>query len=71
MPEDPMKNVEIEIVDGDKLWIRVDLSKEFGLSKRGKSTIIATSSGPKSIPGKEEYALFLTVYREGGPDVQT
>ena len=66
-----MKNVEIEIVDGDKLWIRIGLSKEFGLSKRGKSIIVATSSGPKSIPGKEEFALFLTVYKEGVPDVKT
>ena len=39
-----MRNVEIK-ADGNKLTITVDLSKDFGLSKSGKSRIIATTEG--------------------------
>ena len=39
-----MKNVEIETKDG-KMIITVDLSKEFGLSKSGKTIIIASTEG--------------------------
>jgi hypothetical protein len=39
-----MKNMDIKIT-GTKLTITVDLSKDQGLSKSLKSTIIATSEG--------------------------
>jgi hypothetical protein len=39
-----MKNVEVE-VKGTKLVITADLSKDFGPSSSGKTTIIATSAG--------------------------
>ncbi len=48
-----MKNVELK-VDGTTLTISVDLSKEFGPSSSGKTTIIATTEGNVSIPGREE-----------------
>ncbi len=59
-----MKNVEIEIVDGDKLWIRIDLAKTVGRSKSGKSTIIASTGGSKTIPGTEDTAIMLTIWQE-------
>ncbi len=57
-----MKNVEIE-VKGDRLVITVDLKKEFGRSKSGKSVIIASSDGNVSIPERPEIKLGLNVYK--------
>ena len=56
-----MKNVEMT-VDGDKLTITVDLSKRFGKSSSGKSTIVASTEGNQSIPGKEEIKIGLNIY---------
>jgi hypothetical protein len=57
-----MKNVELSL-DGNALTILVDLSKEFGPSKSGKTTIIASSAGNKTIPGREE-KIGLNVYKQ-------
>lgn len=56
-----MKNVEIKI-EGNQAIIKIDLSKEFGLSKSGKSQVIATSEGNVSI-GFEDVKMGLNVYR--------
>jgi hypothetical protein len=56
-----MKNIEIKI-EGDQAIIKIDLSKEFGLSKSGKSQVIATSEGNVSI-GFEDVKMGLNVYR--------
>jgi hypothetical protein len=56
-----MKNIEMS-VDGDILTIKVDISKTFGRSSSGKSTIIASSEGNVSIPGKDEIKIGLNVY---------
>lgn len=56
-----MKNIEMN-VDGDILTIKVDLSKTFGKSGSGKSTIIASTEGNISVPGKEEIKIGLNVY---------
>ena len=56
-----MKNIEMSIND-DVLTIKVDLSKTFGKSSSGKSTIIASTEGNVSIPGKEEVKIGLNVY---------
>jgi hypothetical protein len=50
------KNVSVE-VKGNDLIIKVDLSKNFGLSKAGKSTIIATTSGNKMLPSGQYFGL--------------
>jgi len=55
-----MKNVELK-VDGTILTISVDLSKEFGPSSSGKTTIIATTEGNVSILGRDE-KIGLNVY---------
>jgi len=57
-----MKNVEMK-VDGNILTITVDLSKEFGPSSSGKTTIIASTEGNVSIPDREE-KVGLNVYRK-------
>jgi len=56
-----MKNVEMEIKNG-KLIITVDLSKDFGPSKSGKTVIIASSEGNITI-GDEDVKMGLNVYR--------
>jgi len=56
-----MKNIEMNIV-GDILTIKVGLSKTFGKSGSGKSTIIASTEGNVSVPGKEEVKIGLNVY---------
>ncbi len=57
-----MKNVELK-VDGTILTISVDLSKEFGPSSSGKTTIIATTEGNVSILGRDE-KIGLNVYKK-------
>lgn len=55
-----MKNAKLT-VDGDKLTIEVDLSKDHGPSKSGKTIIIATSSGNKPIDGTDAI-IGLNIY---------
>jgi hypothetical protein len=57
-----MKNVEMS-VEADVLTIKVDLSKEYGLSSSGKTIIVASTEGNVSIPDREE-KLGLNVYRK-------
>ncbi|HTY80149.1 MAG TPA: hypothetical protein VMI34_20145 [Candidatus Bathyarchaeia archaeon] len=57
-----MKNVEMS-VSGNILTITVDLSKEFGPSASGKTTIIASTEGNVSVPDREE-KVGLNVYRK-------
>jgi hypothetical protein len=47
-----MKNVETT-VKGNILTITVDLSRTFGKSKSGKTTIIATTEGAESVAGMD------------------
>jgi hypothetical protein len=57
-----MRNVEMT-VEGTMLTITVDLSKEFGPSASGKTTIIASTEGNVTIPGRDE-KVGLNVYRK-------
>jgi len=56
-----MKNMEMTL-DGDVLTIKVDLSKTFGKSSSGKSTIIASTEGNVSVPGRDEVKIGLNIY---------
>jgi len=51
-------------VEGKTLTIRVDLGKEFGESKSGKSIAIASTEGNVSVPGHEEIKIGLNIYRK-------
>jgi hypothetical protein len=44
--------------------ITVDISKEFGPSKSGKSITIATTEGNVSIPDNEDIKIGLNIYRK-------
>ena len=57
-----MKNVDMK-VEGTILTIKVDLSKEFGPSKSGKTMIIASTEGNVKIPEHEDKKVGLNVYR--------
>jgi len=56
-----MKNVEMT-VEGETLTIKVDLSKEFGKSKSGKTIIVASTEGNVSVPERNE-KIGLNIYR--------
>jgi hypothetical protein len=57
-----MKNVTAE-VKGTQLVITVDLSKNFGKSKSGKTTIVASTEGNVTVAGAPEgFRLGLNAY---------
>ena len=58
-----MKNVDMK-VEGNTLTITVDISKDYGESKSGKSITIASTEGNISIPGHEEIKIGLNIYRK-------
>ena len=57
-----MDNIQIEVKD-NKAVITIDLSKEFGPSKSGKTIVVATTRGNVSIPGAETIKLGLNCYK--------
>lgn len=57
-----MKNVTMK-VEGSKLMLEIDLSKSFGPSASGKTTIIASTEGNKAVPYQgKDIKLGLNVY---------
>ena len=56
-----MQNVEWEI-KGDKLIIEIDLTKEFGHSKSGKTITIASTRGNQQVEGTDAI-IGLNVYK--------
>ncbi|MCM2465896.1 hypothetical protein [Methanoculleus oceani] len=58
-----MKNVDMT-VEKNILTIRVDLEKEFGASKSGKSITIASTEGNVAVPGHEDIKIGLNIYRK-------
>jgi len=56
------KNVTMR-VEGGKLIIEVEMDQDFGLSKSGKTRIIASTEGNISAPGNEDVKIGLNVYR--------
>lgn len=57
-----MNNVAME-VKGNVLVIKVDLTKDFGPSKSGKTISIASTLGNKKIEGADGVVVGLNVYR--------
>lgn len=57
-----MKNVDMKL-DGNILTITVDLSKEFGPSASGKTTIVASTEGNVSVLDREE-KIGLNIYKK-------
>ena len=58
-----MKNVDMK-VEGNILTIKVDLSKEFGLSGSKKSIVLASSERNQTVPGTDGIKIGLNVYRK-------
>ena len=58
-----MKNCEMSLT-GNILTIKVDLSKNFGPSSSGKTTIIASSEGNANCPGNEQIKIGLNVFKK-------
>ena len=56
-----MKNVEMVVKD-NVLTITVDLSKDFGPSKSGKTTIIASTEGNQKVP-ESDVKIGLNIYK--------
>ena len=56
-----MQNVEWEI-KGDKLIVKIDLTKEFGPSKSGKTITIASTKGNQQVVGTDAI-IGLNVYK--------
>ncbi|HEA67997.1 MAG TPA: hypothetical protein ENI07_14420 [Desulfobacterales bacterium] len=56
-----MENVKWEVKD-NKLIIEIDLTKEFGLSKSGKTLTIASTRGNQKIEGTDA-VIGLNVYK--------
>lgn len=56
-----MKNVELSI-QGEILIIKVDLTKSFGPSSSGKTTIIASSEGNAVVPEHKNIKFGLNVF---------
>ena len=58
-----MRNVQVE-VKGSIMTITVDLSKDFGKSKSGATSIVASSDGNADVPGHEGVKIGLNVYKK-------
>lgn len=58
-----MENVKMSVA-GTVLTLTVDLSKNLGKSKSGKSTVIGSTQGNQGIPGKEGMFVGLNVYQK-------
>lgn len=59
--ENEMENMEMT-VEGNTLTIKVNLESDLGLSKSGKTRIIATSRGNAKIPGTDA-TIGLNIYK--------
>lgn len=58
-----MKNIEMKVQEST-LTITVDISKDYGESKSGKSITIASTEGNISIPDHEDIKIGLNIYRK-------
>jgi len=56
-----MQNVKYEVKD-DKLIIEIDLTKEFGPSKSGKTITVASTRGNQKIDGTD-VVIGLNLYK--------
>ena len=57
-----MDNVQIEVQD-NKAVITIDLTKDFGPSKSGKTIVVATTRGNVPIPGSGTIKIGINCYK--------
>lgn len=58
-----MKNVDMQTV-GSILTVTIDMNQEFGKSGSGKSIVIASTEGNRTVPGTSDVKIGLNVYRK-------
>ena len=58
-----MKNIKIS-VKGHALTIEVDLTKDFGLSRSGKTTVIASTEGTVKLDGEKGIIIGVNVNKK-------
>jgi len=59
------KGIQYQIDDAGVLTLKVDTTKDFGLSGSGKSTMIATSSGNQKINiDGEDVFIGINIYKK-------
>jgi len=67
--QDLGKNI-LYSISGTKLTLVIDLAQDFGPSKSGKSVIIATTSGNKTMKyGDKEIKVGINIYRQSSGSV--
>lgn len=57
-----MKNVATR-VEGNMLWIGVDLTQDNGRTKSNKGTTVAATEGYRNLPGDNRYGFTLHLYK--------
>ncbi len=55
-------NLDVK-VDGSKLTITTDLDNEMGMSKSGKSMIVASTRGNVPVPENDAIKMGINVYK--------
>lgn len=50
-------------VEGSELVLRINLDETHGRSSSGKSEIIASTQGNKSVPGRPEIKMGVNLYK--------
>ena len=62
-----MKNIASDniksVVKGKILTLTIDLSKDFGASKSGKTTVVASTLGNQPVPDNESIKIGVNVYK--------
>lgn len=59
-----MENVQMKVDTKGILTIRVNLKKNSGLSKSGKSIVIATTRGNRPVAEDRDEIIGLNIYRK-------
>ena len=57
-----MQNIDMAL-EGRILTIKIDISKELGPSASGKTILVATTEGNKSLPGVDGMKIGVNVYK--------
>lgn len=58
-----MQNVTLSR-EGDKLKIEIDLTKDFGPSASGKTTLVASTRGSRPVPGTSDLFIGINCFRK-------
>jgi hypothetical protein len=57
-----MKNIKMTL-EGDILKLEIDISKDFGTSKSGKTNVVATTEGNMPVPNHPNIRIGANVYK--------